>query len=73
MISSKEKNYVKGMKSDIVCKHFLEAVEKSKYGWNWACPNGGDSCKYKHCLPPGYILNKDGGNVKLAIEEVDIE
>jgi hypothetical protein len=65
LITDKEKDYVKGMKSDIVCKFFLEAVEKGKYGWNWSCANGGDSCKYKHCLPPGYILNKDGGNTKI--------
>ena len=73
MISDKEKNYVKGMKSDIICKHFLDAVEKNKYGWNWTCANGGDSCKYKHCLPPGYVLNRDGGNLKITVEEVDIE
>jgi len=23
------------------------------------CPNGGDQCKYKHALPPGYALKKD--------------
>lgn len=49
---------MKGTRSKIVCKFFLEAVEKSKYGWKWHCPNG-DICKYKHCLPPGYILRKD--------------
>lgn len=65
MISDKEKQYIKGAKSDIVCKFFMEAVEKNKYGWNWTCSNGGDACKYKHCLPPGYILNRDGGNVKV--------
>lgn len=64
LIAEKEKEYFKGEKSDIVCKNFLEAVEKSKYGWNWTCQNG-DGCKYKHCLPPGYILNKDGGNAKI--------
>jgi len=36
----------------------LEAVENSKYGWFWVCPNG-MSCIYKHCLPPGYILKRD--------------
>ena len=27
--------------TDIVCKHFLEAIENNKYGWFWECPNGG--------------------------------
>ncbi|KAJ2830672.1 Translation machinery-associated protein 46 [Coemansia erecta] len=43
----------------IVCKHFLEAIENSKYGWFWECPSGGDKCIYKHALPPGFVLKKD--------------
>ncbi|ORX70635.1 hypothetical protein DL89DRAFT_218845, partial [Linderina pennispora] len=43
----------------IVCKHFLAAIESSKYGWFWECPNGGDKCIYKHALPPGFVLKKD--------------
>ncbi|KAJ2121876.1 Translation machinery-associated protein 46 [Coemansia sp. RSA 720] len=43
----------------IVCKHFLEAIENSKYGWFWECPSGGDKCMYKHALPPGFVLKKD--------------
>lgn len=42
--------------TDIVCKFFIEAVENAKYGWFWTCPNGGDQCKYKHSLPPGFVL-----------------
>ena len=41
--------------TEIVCKYFLQAVEESKYGWFWQCPNG-DSCKYRHALPPGFVL-----------------
>ncbi|KAJ1567758.1 hypothetical protein HK096_008775 [Nowakowskiella sp. JEL0078] len=44
--------------TDIVCKHFLEAIEARRYGWFWECPNGGKVCKYRHALPPGYILKK---------------
>lgn len=44
------------LETDIVCKHFLEAVERKQYGWFWVCPNGGDSCKYRHCLPEGETL-----------------
>ncbi|CAG9770498.1 unnamed protein product [Ceutorhynchus assimilis] len=44
--------------TDIICKHFLEAVEKSKYGWFWTCPVG-DSCIYRHALPAGFVLKKD--------------
>jgi len=42
--------------TDKVCKYFIEAIEDGKYGWFWICPNGGDKCKYKHALPPGYVL-----------------
>lgn len=38
--------------TSIICKFFLDAVEKRQYGWFWRCPNGGD-CKYRHALPPG--------------------
>jgi hypothetical protein len=43
--------------TEIVCKHFLEAVENEKYGWFWECVNG-SSCKYRHALPPGFVLKK---------------
>lgn len=36
----------------------MEAVEKSKYGWFWQCPSG-ESCIYRHALPPGFVLKKD--------------
>ena len=36
-----------------VCKYFIQAIEESKYGWRWQCPNGGDQCMYRHSLPPG--------------------
>ncbi|KAF9426791.1 hypothetical protein BGZ76_002593, partial [Entomortierella beljakovae] len=42
--------------TDIVCKFFLEAIENQKYGWFWDCPNGGTQCKYRHALPPGFVL-----------------
>lgn len=41
-------------RTDIVCKFFLDAIEKEVYGWFWKCPNGED-CKYKHALPAGYV------------------
>lgn len=44
--------------TDIICKYFIEAVEKSKYGWFWECPNG-EKCIYRHALPAGYVLKKD--------------
>ncbi|CAB3408994.1 unnamed protein product [Caenorhabditis bovis] len=54
---------------DIVCKYFLEAVENNKYGWFWECPNNGDKCPYKHCLPEGYVLKKDREAMKTQKEE----
>ncbi|XP_063244932.1 zinc finger CCCH domain-containing protein 15 homolog [Bacillus rossius redtenbacheri] len=44
--------------TEIICKFFLDAVEKSKYGWFWSCPNG-SNCIYRHALPPGFMLKKD--------------
>lgn len=41
-----------------ICKYFLDAVENSKYGWFWECPNG-EACHYRHALPPGFMLKKD--------------
>ena len=43
--------------TDKVCKYFIDAVENSKYGWFWTCPNGNDKCMYKHSLPPGYVVH----------------
>lgn len=44
--------------TDIICKFFLDAVEKAKYGWFWECPNG-ERCIYRHALPSGYVLKRD--------------
>lgn len=49
----------KANKTDIICKHFLDALENCKYGWFWTCPNGGHDCMYRHALPAGYVLKKD--------------
>lgn len=46
-------------KTEIICKFFLEALEASKYGWFWECPNGADKCHYRHALPPGFVLKRD--------------
>ncbi|ETV96290.1 hypothetical protein H310_10460 [Aphanomyces invadans] len=62
--------------TDIVCKYFLDAIEKSQYGWFWTCPNGGKACKYRHALPPGYVFQtkaeRDAAKSK-KVEEVSIE
>jgi len=40
-----------------ICRHFLKAVEKGQYGWFWECADGA-KCKYRHALPPGFVLKK---------------
>jgi len=45
-------------KTKIICKFFLDAVEKRQYGWFWKCPNG-EACIYRHALPPGYVLKSE--------------
>ncbi|XP_050418244.1 zinc finger CCCH domain-containing protein 15 [Patella vulgata] len=61
-------------RTNLVCKHFLDAVESGGYGWFWTCPNGGDKCTYKHALPEGYVLKKDmkkeDKEDELSIEEL---
>eukprot|EP00794_Sanderia_malayensis_P017356 gene17356-19090_t len=44
-------------KTSIICKYFLEAIDKSLYGWFWSCPNG-EKCIYKHALPKGFVLKR---------------
>ncbi|CAI5740363.1 unnamed protein product [Peronospora farinosa] len=74
-----EKHHEKNAKqTEIVCKYFLDAIEKSLYGWFWVCPNGGTSCKYRHALPSGYVfkskkdreLEKSNKVVEISIEEI---
>jgi len=45
----------------ITCKDFIDAVERSVYGFNWECPNKGDKCPYRHMLPAGYVIKKRDG------------
>lgn len=53
-------------KTDIICKHFLDALEQNKYGWFWECPGGGQKCHYRHAVPAGFVLkkNKKSNDVK---------
>lgn len=58
--------------TDIVCKFFLEAIDEGKYGWFWECPNGAKTCKYRHALPPGFVLKsrkKEEAPVSISIED----
>lgn len=58
--------------TEVICKHFLDALEKSLYGWFWVCP-GGDKCMYRHALPPGYVLKRDKKKAEEAEEKITIE
>lgn len=66
VVESKKTEYKQNKPTDIVCKYFLEAVEKKQYGWFWVCPNGGKDCHYRHALPPGYVLKSQ---MKALLEE----
>lgn len=57
--------------TDIICKYFLEAIENKKYGYFWVCENGGSECKYRHALPPGFILKKKKTADELALEKAN--
>lgn len=54
-----------------ICKHFLEAVEKSKYGWFWECP-AGTKCIYRHALPPGFVLKRDKKKLEEKKNEISL-
>ncbi|GMN51189.1 hypothetical protein TIFTF001_020347 [Ficus carica] len=66
VVESKKMEYNQNKPTEIVCKYFLEAVEKKQYGWFWVCPNGGKDCHYRHALPPGYVLKSQ---MKALLEE----
>lgn len=66
VVASKGAEYQQNKPTDIVCKYFLDAVEKKQYGWFWVCPNGGKDCHYRHALPPGYVLKSQ---MKALLEE----
>jgi len=61
--------------TDIICKYFLDALENSRYGWFWECPDKSkpQGCKYKHALPKGYVLKKDKKKAAREQEEVSLE
>ncbi|KAM6996979.1 zinc finger CCCH domain-containing protein 15 [Tautogolabrus adspersus] len=65
-------NEKKKAKTQIVCKHFLDAIENNKYGWFWVCPGGADICMYRHALPPGFVLKKDKKKEEKE-EEISLE
>ncbi len=56
VVKTKHGQEKKGTTTDIVCKFFLDAIEREQYGWFWICPAGGQNCKYRHALPPGYAF-----------------
>lgn len=63
----------KKAKTQIVCKHFLDAIENNKYGWFWVCPGGGDNCMYRHALPVGFVLKKDKKKEEKNEEDISLE
>ncbi|XP_048432911.1 zinc finger CCCH domain-containing protein 11-like [Pyrus x bretschneideri] len=66
VVESKKNEYQQNKPTDIICKYFLEAVEKKQYGWFWVCPNGSKNCHHGHALPPGYVLKSQ---MKALLEE----
>lgn len=60
-------------RTEIICRHFMEAVENDKYGFFWECPNKGEKCEYRHCLPPGMVIIKEVPLEKPAEDELTLE
>jgi hypothetical protein len=75
-VISEKHGTTRANQTDIVCKHFLDAIEKSLYGWFWVCPNGGKACRYRHALPPGYVFKTKAereAEKNKKVEEISIE
>jgi len=53
------------------CKHFINAIESNKWGWFWECPNGNNTCVYRHALPLDYVLKKDQKKEKLETRTLE--
>lgn len=58
VVGFNQRKYAGENRTEKICKHFLDAVEKRQYGWGWQCPSGFD-CIFRHCLPEGYELQRD--------------
>jgi ssDNA-binding Zn-finger/Zn-ribbon topoisomerase 1 len=67
-----EKHAGQKVQSTIICKFFIEAVREKKYGWFWECPNG-ETCHYRHALPPGFVLEKKKTGEEEEVEETPLE
>jgi len=72
-VVAKKHGSEKSNTTEIICKHFLEALENNKYGWFWECPANGKNCMYKHALPKGFVLNKDKKKMEKDREEISLE
>ncbi|KAG9396113.1 Zinc finger C3H1-type [Carpediemonas membranifera] len=72
VIRQKHSHEGKKAQTTIVCKYFLDALEKRRYGWRWKCPNG-DTCIYRHALPPGFVLQDKVAVVTNDMDENKIE
>jgi len=72
-VVAKKHGTEKSNATDIICKYFLDALENNKYGWFWECPSQAKGCKYKHALPPGFVLKKDKKRMDKEKEEISIE
>lgn len=44
VVEVKGKEYNDNKLIEIVCKFFIEVVERKQYGWFWVCLNGGKEC-----------------------------
>jgi len=73
VVQTKQSSENRNLKTEIVCRYFLEAIELRKYGWFWECPNGGEKCMYRHALPPGFILKKKEDENQEPEEVIPIE
>eukprot|EP01113_Clastostelium_recurvatum_P009785 TRINITY_DN1475_c0_g1_i4.p1 TRINITY_DN1475_c0_g1~~TRINITY_DN1475_c0_g1_i4.p1 ORF type:complete len:367 (+),score=145.66 TRINITY_DN1475_c0_g1_i4:47-1147(+) len=73
VVEQKQTSTNKNLKTSIICKFFLDAIEAKKYGWFWECPNGGEKCQYVHALPPGFVLKSKKKADEEGLEVIPLE
>ena len=55
-IENKKYGWCAPVSISAIVVHCLACAPMSRF---WECPNGNTTCKYKHALPPGYVLKSE--------------
>lgn len=56
-----------------VCPNYLAACKKREIGWGFKCPQEEKTgfCEFRHCLPPGYVIEEKKKKVEVIDKDLD--